>query len=39
MNANELADGLDYACTISEPRIKIMVRMHMAANMLSQKLA
>ena len=39
MNANELADDLDYACTISEPRITMMGRMHMAATMLRQQQA
>jgi len=39
MNANELADELDYACTISEPRITIAGRMHIAATMLRQQQA
>ena len=37
MNANELADDLDYASTISEPRIQMMGRMRIAATMLRQQ--
>jgi len=39
MNANELADDLDYASTISEPRIQMMGRMRIAATMLRQQQA
>jgi len=39
MNANELADDLDYASTISEPRIQMMGRMKIAATMLRQQQA
>ena len=39
MNANELADDLDYASTVSEPRIQMMGRMRIAATMLRQQQA
>jgi hypothetical protein len=37
MNANELADELEYACTIAEPRIEMMKRMKLCATMLRQQ--
>jgi hypothetical protein len=39
MNANELADDLDYACAIAEPRIEMMKRMKLCAAMLRQQQA
>ena len=39
MNANELADELDYACTVAEPRIEMMKRMKLCATMLRQQQA
>ena len=37
MNANELANELEYACGIAEPRITMMKRMKQAATMLRQQ--
>jgi hypothetical protein len=39
MNANELADDLEYACTVAEPRIEMMKRMKLCATMLRQQQA
>jgi hypothetical protein len=39
MTANELADELEYACKIAEPRITMMERMKLSATMLRQQQA